>query len=106
VKHVTTTYLCDNGLSSGWYRFGGGAGTKLPTSCTSHHRCQGDYTGWMNGAHPTIADGMVKRKVCFSHEGNCCHWTNDIEVVNCGGYYVYKLGPPSKCRARYCGIDN
>ena len=107
VKHVATAYLCDNGLASGWYRFGGGAGTKLATSCTPKHRCQTDKTGWMNGAHPTVADGKVKRKVCFSHDGSsCCLWSNYIEVINCGWYYVYKLGPPPQCNARYCGTGN
>lgn len=105
-RHVTTKYLCDNGLSTGWYRFGGGAGTRMPTSCVGEHRCQGDYAGWMKGSHPTVADGKVQRTVCFSHDSNCCHWSQQIEVINCVWYYVYKLVPVSKCRARYCGAHD
>lgn len=77
----------------------------MPTTCVSHHRCEGDYTGWMRGSHPTVADGKVKRSVCFSHNGKCCNWSQQIEVINCWPYYVYKLVPVSKCRARYCGAN-
>ena len=98
---------CDKGLSTGWYRFGGGAGTKMSTSCVSERRCGTHATGWMNGAHPTVADGMVTRKVCYHWYSNCCSWSNGIEVVNCGLYYVYKLSrPPYGCDLRYCGSDN
>ena len=98
---------CDKGLSTGWYRFGGGAGIKMPTSCVPERRCGTHATGWMNGAHPTVADGMVTRKVCYHWYSNCCSWSNGIEVVNCGLYYVYKLSrPPWGCDLRYCGSDN
>ena len=98
--------ICDNSLS-GWYRFGGGAGTKMPTSCVSIARCGTYGTGWMNGAHPTVADGKVTRKVCYHWSSNCCRWSNNIEVVSCGQYYVYKLSPPSAgCTLGYCGSDN
>ena len=97
---------CDDGLS-GWYRFGGGAGTKMPTSCVPKYRCGTDAPGWMNGAHPTVAEGKVTRKICFSWYDGCCqYWSNNMEVVNCGQYYVYKLSPPSHCYLRYCGSDN
>ncbi|XP_028404228.1 uncharacterized protein LOC114526893 [Dendronephthya gigantea] len=107
-NHLTTapnygSLKCDNTLSTGWHRFGGGAGVKMPTTCVGEHRCLGDFAGWMRGDHPTISDGKVTRSVCFSHGSNCCVWSDDIEVLNCGGYFVYKLSPPSRCRARYCG---
>ena len=79
----------------------------MPTSCVSKLRCGTHATGWMNGAHPTVAQGKVTRKVCYSWDSNCCNWSNNIEVVNCGQYYVYKLSPPSAgCTLRYCGSDN
>ena len=97
---------CDDSLSPGWYRFGGGAGIKMPTSCTPENRCGTHATGWINGTHPTIAQCKVTRKVCYSWSSNCCLWSNNIEVVNCGLYYVYKLSVPPSCRLRYCGSDN
>jgi hypothetical protein len=78
----------------------------MPTTCVSKNRCGTAATGWMNGAHPTVADGKATRKVCYSWGGNCCKWSNNIEVVNCGQYYVYKLSAPSGCNLRYCGSDN
>ena len=52
-KYSQHEHNCDNSLSSGWYRFGGEAGIKMPTSCVPTHRCGTDVAGWMNGAHPT-----------------------------------------------------
>ena len=79
----------------------------MPTSCVSKLRCGTNASGWMNGAHPTVDQGKVTRKVCYNYFGNCCNWSNDIEVVNCGQYYVYKLSRPSNgCNLRYCGSDN
>ena len=96
----------DDNRLSGWYRFGGGAGTKMPTSCVPTYRCGRNAPGWMNGAHPTVAQGKVTRKVCYSWSSNCCQYSNNIEVVNCGLYYVYKLIPTRNCHFRYCGSDN
>ena len=97
---------CDHSLSTGWYRFGGGAGTKMSTSCVPRYRCGAQATGWMNGTHPTVAQGKVTRKVCYNWISNCCWHSNNIEVVNCGQYYVYKLSRPEYCYFRYCGSDN
>ena len=99
---------CDNELS-GWYRFGGGAGIKMATSCVPSSSCGTDAPGWMNGAHPTVDDGKVIKTVCFTWEGNCCLWAKNIKVVNCGQYYVYEListHPSNPCFLRYCGSDN
>ncbi len=95
---------CDHQLS-GWYRFGGGAGIKIATSCVSYHSCGTTTPGWMTAAHPTVDDGKVTRKICFNN-GNCCDFSNHIEVVNCGQYYVYELKHPPACYMRYCGSDN
>ena len=105
-KYSGSAKYCENSFSTGWYRFGGGAGVKMPTSCVSENRCGTHAPGWMDGAHPTVADGKVTRKVCYGWSGNCCRRSNNIEVVNCGLYYVYKLGPTPGCTLRYCGSDN
>ena len=77
----------------------------MATSCVRRYRCGGGASGWMNGSHPTVADGKVARKVCYSW-GRCCSWSNNIEVVNCGQYYIYKLSKPPTCDLRYCGSFN
>ncbi len=103
-KYSRREHNCDSSLS-GWYRFGGGAGIKMPTSCVAKARCGTSASGWMNGAHPTVAQGRVTRKVCYGFD-SCCQWSNNIEVVNCGQYYVYNLSKPPLCSTRYCGSDN
>jgi len=95
---------CDHDIiGPGWYRFEGAAGKRMATSCTKQDRCNTRVTGWLNGTHPTVAEGQVTRQVCFSFYGNCCHWSTYIKVRNCGSYYVYYLNGVPHCNARYCG---
>ena len=89
VSHGSSPLLCDNTLPHGWYRFQGNAGTKMPTSCVSHYRCSTHATGWLNGAHPSVEEGKVTKKVCFSWASNCCTWSINIEVLNCGDFFLY-----------------
>ena len=108
VSHGSSPLLCDNTLPHGWYRFQGNAGTKMPTSCVSDYRCSTHATGWLNGAHPSVEEGKVTKKVCFSWASNCCTWSINIEVLNCGDFFLYhfKGTPPEHpCSLRYCGTD-
>ena len=101
---------CDSRLKSGWYRFSSTAGSRMPDSCVPERRCNTDASGWLSGGHPSVAEGVVTRKVCFHWSGNCCYWDNgrwkkSIRVINCGGFYVYELGPTPECSLRYCGAS-
>ena len=96
--------LCDYELPVGWYRFVGAAGTKMPTTRVPAYRCGTDWSGWLNGAHPTVEDGEVHRGVCFSDRPTGCKHYQGIVLKNCGSYFIYKLYPPL-CNSRYCGID-
>ncbi|XP_068711555.1 uncharacterized protein [Montipora foliosa] len=96
--------MCDSALS-GWYRFSGEAGTQMADSCPKIYHCTTDSPGWLDGTHPTVAEGIVQRKVCFFQQlfvSNCCEFSKDISVRNCGAFYVYRLDP-LKCYSRYCG---
>ena len=97
--------LCDYQLSEGWYRFVGAAGTKMPTTRVPAYRCSIDWPGWLDGAHPTVEDGEVFRKVCFSDRSTGCRYIKEILVKNCGSYYIYKLIKPQRCPSRYCSAD-
>ena len=78
----------------------------MPTSCTPDWRCGTHATSWLTNGHPSVADGRVSKQVCFSHAGNCCYGnTRNINVRNCGNYYVYELVPLNGCYYRYCGTD-
>ena len=96
---------CDRKIGPGWFRFEGSAGTRMPTSCPPKRRCGTQATAWLKGGHPTVADGQVSRQVCFHWDGGCCHWSTNINVRNCGSYYVYYLSGTPTCRLRYCGTD-
>lgn len=96
---------CDNEVS-GWYRFDGDAGDRMTDVCPAQprlYRCGTYRPGWLRGGHPTVADGIVERTVCFSLTTNCCWRSYKVNVRNCGHFYVYKLVPLYICNARYCG---
>ena len=99
---------CDSELGPAWFRFFGDAGTKMPTTCIPAAQCGTDAPGWLNGQHPTVADGQVTRQVCFTYHDNCCRWSTNIQVRNCGDFFVYFLdgtSPQHPCLLRYCGAD-
>ena len=100
----TTSSLCDDELN-GWYRFQGAAGTRMVTVCPPTYRCNTDSPGWLNGGHPTVADGRVARQVCFHYYSNCCYWSRNIVVRNCDFFYVYHFNDTSGCNLRFCGTD-
>ena len=103
--YKTSRYDCYDGIGPGWFRFEGSAGTRMPTSCPPTLRCKTVVPGWMNGGYPTIADGQVTRTVYFHYSGNCCYWSRNIKVINCGSYYVYYLTGTHTCYLRYCGTN-
>ena len=98
---------CDDNRVTGWYRFQGAAGDRMPGECVLRYRCGASDPGWLNGTHPTVAEGVVTRKVCYQKLGSCCATSNIIKVKHCGSYYVYELpksGPShSRLCSRYCG---
>ena len=75
----------------------------MPDTCVPKQRCGTHAPGWLSGGHPTVAEGAVKRKVCFHWSSGCCQFSSNIQVRNCGAFYVYKLSPPPACSLRYCG---
>ncbi|KAI8516621.1 Mucin-4 [Branchiostoma belcheri] len=98
---------CDDGFAGQWYRFMEPAGTVMPTEAPpSVFRCGTDAPMWMNGEHPTLADGEVSRQACAYWLGNTCHWSATIQVRAClAGYFVYKLPRVPVCSLTYCGVS-
>ena len=97
---------CDRDLIKGWYRFHGAAGDRMADKCVLQYRCSTYQPGWLNGTHPTVAEGAVTRKVCYSGYSSCCSRSNIIKVKNCSSYYVYELQTPPyiyRFFPRYCG---
>ncbi|KAL9987888.1 hypothetical protein ACROYT_G002266 [Oculina patagonica] len=96
--------ICDNSLPIGWYRFLGPAGDRMPGTCVPSYRCGTHAAGWLRGGHPTVRDGVVSRTVCYHWVNNCCWRSNNIQVRNCGYFFVYRLQRPPTCYVRYCGV--
>ena len=96
---------CDNNLN-GWYRFQGDAGRKMMTTCPLINKCGGVYSAWLSDDHPTVAQGIVSKRVCIRKLASaiCCDDHFYIHVKNCGSYFIYEL-IPTQCSIRYCGAD-
>ena len=104
---TTGSPKCDVTLK-GWYRFHGDAGTKMMTTCPSNNKCGASFSAWLNGNHPTVAQGTVRKKVCIRklEPRDCCANFYFTDVKNCGSYFIYKLLPDQfSCSFRYCGTD-
>jgi len=95
-------YMID--LAPGWYRFQGAAGDRMADKCVPMYHCGTEYPVWLSGAHPTVAEGVVIRRVCFSAY-RCCYRYQNIRVKNCGAYFVYALQSLRLfySSSRYCG---
>ena len=92
----------DSDLVTGWYRFQGAAGDRMPDKCVLKYRCGTEDPGWLNGSHPTVTEGVVTRTVCYSYCSDRCFARNIIKVKNCSSYYVYELQRIPQYY-RYCG---
>lgn len=91
---------------NGWYRFQGAAGTRMATSCPFRKTCDANFPGWLSNGHPTVADAIVRKQVCFRKSGSCCGASVFIDVKNCSYYYIYKFAArPTGAGFRFCGAN-
>ena len=72
--------LGDNKLLEGWFRFVGAAVTRMPRTRVPAYRCGTDWSSWLDGAHPTVEDDEVRRKVCFNNRPTGCKYPTEISV--------------------------
>ncbi|RDD39908.1 Neurogenic locus notch-like protein 1 [Trichoplax sp. H2] len=107
-RNADPLYCDKHTLKANWYRISSTSkDMMLPNQCTPVLRCQTLSTGWLNGTHPRVRDGVVNKTVCFNYNGNCCYMSNTIMVKNCISYFVYYLTPTMTCspETRYCTTD-
>jgi len=97
---------CDFYLNTkAWHRFQGAAGKQMATKSPGLKKCGAPHPAWLNGAHPTVAEGIVRRYVCINRLKECGE-RGFVDVKNCTSYYVYKFQSSSAaCDFRYCGAD-
>lgn len=94
-----------------WYRFTGKAGDKIASmdtsgkGCLTSPSCGAKYPGYLMKTHPNhLGPGEnVIETLCFSNGKTCCAKTQNIEIMKCKDFFIYKL--PAACikRGRYCG---
>lgn len=96
--------LCDRDLQLGWYRFTSFAGGKIPERMVGHDHCGTRAPVWLNGRHPTKKGQNVVRQACVNklNLNHGCWEFFDINIMNCGDYFVYYLRPPDYCSVAYC----
>lgn len=107
-RHVDWVYdyaRCDSWISpSGeWFRFEGDAGRRIPEADPDEYSCGTHAAGWLNGVHPVGIGDTVTVEVCYSWTPGPCWQRNDIQITDCGDFYVYKLYKPLSCSYVYCG---
>lgn len=102
----TSSVNCDSNFKwVGWYRmFYQGQSAMMTESCVENFRCGTHAPLWLNGAHPSLEDGIVVRAVCGSWTAGCCTFSSSpIRVKACpGNYYVYEFVQPNFCSGVYC----
>ena len=74
----------------------------MPEKTVPEFHCGTHDPIWLNGRHPTVAEGNVVRQVCVNSFGFVCVDTFDINVTDCGDFYVYYLRPTYYCAIAYC----
>ncbi len=91
-------------FSSGpqWVRFVGAGGTEIPTSAVAMSQCSTSASGWYSGTMPSVPDTTESGTACFTWTQGNCAYSNQIQVTNCGSYYVYYLSAPTTGGMRYC----
>ena len=85
----------------------GPAGTRIKEGCvTGNYACGSLQQGYISsGTHPTLLNQRATLTVCFKTWTICSHCNSgsiDIEVINCGSYFVYDLPSIDKCAYAYC----
>ncbi|XP_072894838.1 uncharacterized protein [Hemitrygon akajei] len=86
--------------------FGDSGGWKIPETVVPRYCCSGENPGWLTGPHPNVGEGEVTRTVCFTVDNNTCHWSLEIRVKNCSGYFVYWLGLTPWSNTVYCTVTD
>jgi len=86
-----------------WTSFGD---RMIPTTDPGSANCGAMSAGWMQGTVPAISDGLVTRTLCYSWAAGgqhwSCRWSSQIQVVNCGSMYLYRIPPSAGCDLGFC----
>lgn len=75
--------------------------------CFFCYSCGIDVFGWLDDIYFIVVEDIVIRRVYFCRVLVCCKRFIEIEVKNCGFFYVYCFNGilNGRCNLWYCGID-
>ena len=110
VTHTGATQQCDyrtlRDKWKSWHKVTGSAGNALAAvDVPAEGTCGTKVRLYLNESHPTPGDGQVTRQVCSATTENICDKKVDIDVINCGAFYLYKLvefSPSCEPAWQYC----
>ena len=81
----------------------GASGKQIPEETPGAYHCGTSATGWLNGSHPQFTDATFKELVCFDYgPTSICDRNVNVEITNCGDFFVYLLPEVPSCYLRYC----
>lgn len=90
-----------------WFRFSGGAGTRLADSCVPPHSCGSDGAIWSNEPFPTIIGSSYAFNAFASWDGSCKYRTIPMSVMRCSDNnddFIYRSNDSSDwCKSAFCG---
>eukprot|EP00088_Acartia_fossae_P059501 TRINITY_DN706_c0_g1_i10.p1 TRINITY_DN706_c0_g1~~TRINITY_DN706_c0_g1_i10.p1 ORF type:complete len:348 (-),score=56.92 TRINITY_DN706_c0_g1_i10:197-1207(-) len=95
-------------VGTGWYRFVGPSGHKMPEYAPGYNSCGTWRAGWLRDSHPSVPGMTINGTVCFD-SGYPCSTPVTVKVTNCGEFFVYYLPdmPDQKiCGNRYCATND
>ncbi|XP_071136701.1 uncharacterized protein [Mytilus edulis] len=104
-----STAVCDRLLKPGWYKAeANGISLEMASSCPPMYSCGTESQLWMDGKSSSVSDGVVNRKVCIrdTAPNDCCNVSMQIQMKNCGSFYVYNLNYTDGCNRAYCFGNN
>lgn len=100
---------CDYLNTAKWYRFVGGAGTRMPTTPPGYQRCGGQRPGWMAAPHAAVGNHARAAQVCFqTSSSSYCGYRTTIETCTCSYdagstvTHLYKLPRSYTSYCNYC----
>ncbi len=76
---------------------------QMADSVVPQDHCGTSTPGWLNGSHPEVVGQNVIQQVCFNYWHDTCWENTNVEIKNCGGFYIYKLEVVPFCDYKYCG---
>ena len=79
--------------------------TNFLRDCLTSPACGAKYPGYLKETHPDDLnpEESVQATVCFSDGKTCCAKTQQIEIMKCKYFFIYKLPRAPVRGARYCG---